>query len=68
MLGTEMVPETSVIFNQLTRLVAWEDFIKVSRRESFGSYGKLIAVMAISLNESSYYYYYYCVLTFSTVM
>jgi hypothetical protein len=27
MMGTEMVPEKSVIFNQLTRLVAREDFI-----------------------------------------
>jgi hypothetical protein len=28
MMGTEMVPETSVIFKQLTRLITREDFIK----------------------------------------
>jgi hypothetical protein len=33
----EKVPETS-IFNHLTRLIAWEDFINVSRCESFRSY------------------------------
>jgi hypothetical protein len=38
MFGTELVPETSVIFNQLTRVMAREDFINVSRRESFTSY------------------------------
>jgi hypothetical protein len=38
LMGTDMVPETSVIFNQLTRLVAREDFINVSRLESFRSY------------------------------
>jgi hypothetical protein len=27
MMGTETVPETSVIFNQQTQLTAWEDFI-----------------------------------------
>jgi hypothetical protein len=31
MMGTEMVSETSVIFNQLTRLIAREDFIKMRR-------------------------------------
>jgi hypothetical protein len=36
-LMTELIPETS-IFNQLTRLIAREDFINVSRRESFRSY------------------------------
>jgi hypothetical protein len=30
MMGTEMVPETSVIFTQLTRLTAREDIISVS--------------------------------------
>jgi hypothetical protein len=35
-MGTEMVPETSVIFDQLTLLVVREDFINVSRRESLG--------------------------------
>jgi hypothetical protein len=29
-MGTETVPETSVTFNQLERLVAGKDFIKVS--------------------------------------
>jgi hypothetical protein len=36
-MGTELVPET-LIFNQLTRLIAQEDYINVSRRESLGSY------------------------------
>jgi len=27
-MGTEMVPETSVIHNQLTQLIARDDFIK----------------------------------------
>jgi hypothetical protein len=40
MMGTEMVPETSVSsYNQLTRLIAQEDFIEFSCRESFKSYG-----------------------------
>jgi hypothetical protein len=30
MMGTEMVPETSVILNQLTRLRAPEDFINLT--------------------------------------
>jgi hypothetical protein len=30
MMGTEMVSETSVIFNQLTRLIAREDFMNKS--------------------------------------
>jgi hypothetical protein len=38
MMGTEMVPETSVIFYQLAQLIAQEDFIKFSRCESFRSY------------------------------
>jgi hypothetical protein len=42
MMGTEMVPETSVIFNQLTRLTAWEDFINVSRREGFRSHKRKV--------------------------
>jgi hypothetical protein len=38
MMGTEVVPEASVIFNQLTRPIAREDFINFSLRESFRSY------------------------------
>jgi hypothetical protein len=38
MMGTEMVLQTSVIFNQLTWLVGRENFINVCRRESFRSY------------------------------
>jgi hypothetical protein len=34
MIGTDMVAETSAIFNQLTRLIAREDFITFSRIES----------------------------------
>jgi hypothetical protein len=37
-MGTGMVPETLVIFNQLTQLIAWEDFINVSCHENFRSY------------------------------
>jgi hypothetical protein len=44
MMGTELVPETS-IFKQLTRLIAREDFINVSRRESFKSYIVLISLV-----------------------
>jgi hypothetical protein len=44
MMGTEMVPETSVSsYNQLTRLIAREDFIEFSRRENFKSYNKLLS-------------------------
>jgi hypothetical protein len=39
MMGMELVPETS-IFNKLTWLIAREDFIDVSRCESFRSYNK----------------------------
>jgi hypothetical protein len=35
MKGTAMFPETSVIFNHLTRLIAREDFIIFNRHESF---------------------------------
>jgi hypothetical protein len=39
MMGTEIVPETSVSTrNQLTRLCAREDFIEFIRRESFKLY------------------------------
>jgi hypothetical protein len=37
MMGTELVPVT-LIFNQLTRLIAREDCINVSRCESLRSY------------------------------
>jgi hypothetical protein len=33
MMGREMVLETLVGFNELTRLMAREDFINISRRE-----------------------------------
>jgi hypothetical protein len=39
MMGTEMVPETSVSsYNHLTQLIAREDFIAFSGRENFKSY------------------------------
>jgi hypothetical protein len=38
MMETEVFLETSVIFNQLTRLIAREDFINYNLRESFRSY------------------------------
>jgi hypothetical protein len=38
MMGTEKVLETSVIFNQLTWLIAREDFVNFSHHESFRSY------------------------------
>jgi len=34
MMMTEMVPETSVPYRHLTRLIAREDFVEFSRRES----------------------------------
>jgi hypothetical protein len=34
-MGTEMVPETLVIFNQLAWLIAREEFVDVSHHESF---------------------------------
>jgi hypothetical protein len=37
-MGTEMVPEKSVILNQETQLIAQEDFINVSHCKSFRSY------------------------------
>jgi hypothetical protein len=37
MMGAEMVPETSVIFKQLTWMIAREDFINVCQCESFTS-------------------------------
>jgi hypothetical protein len=42
MMGTEMVPETSVSsYNKLTRLNSREDCIKFSRRENIKSYNAL---------------------------
>jgi hypothetical protein len=38
MIERDMIPETSVIFNQLTGLIAQADLINFSRRESFRSY------------------------------
>jgi hypothetical protein len=38
MMGTEMVSETSVIFNQMTWLIARDYFINVGLRENFRSY------------------------------
>jgi len=37
-MGTETVPETSVIFNQVTRLTAREDSADVSHSASFTPY------------------------------
>jgi hypothetical protein len=37
LMGTEMIPETSVFFNQLTSNTAIEDFSKTAHRESFRS-------------------------------
>jgi hypothetical protein len=39
-MGTQMVPETSVIYNQLTRLMAREQIFNFSRRESVPSYAR----------------------------
>jgi hypothetical protein len=38
MMDTQIAPETSVIFNQPTWLIALQDFINFSHRESFRSY------------------------------
>jgi hypothetical protein len=39
MMGTKMVPETSVSsYNRLTRLIVREGFIEFGRRENFKSY------------------------------
>jgi hypothetical protein len=46
MMGTEIVPETSVSScNQLTRLCAREDFTEFSRRESFKLFCALFSVI-----------------------
>jgi hypothetical protein len=51
MMGTEVVPETSVSScNQFTRLCAREDFIEFSRRESFKLYN-----FNFYFSESSYF-------------
>jgi hypothetical protein len=51
MMGTDMVPETSVIFNQLTRLSDREDFINFSRHESFAPYtaGNVVALSSYAV-------------------
>jgi hypothetical protein len=38
MMEAEMVPETSVVFDQLTRMLAREGFINLSRLENISSY------------------------------
>jgi hypothetical protein len=38
MLGTEMIAEVFVVFNEVTRLLAQEDIINVSRSKSSASY------------------------------
>jgi hypothetical protein len=53
MMGTEKVPETSVIFNQLTRLIAREDFINVSHREIFRSYKNISCFTALYIENTS---------------
>jgi hypothetical protein len=47
MVGTEMIPETFLICNQLTWLTAREDYITLSRRESFRSYIKITIMSEI---------------------
>jgi hypothetical protein len=37
-MGTEMVSETSEIFNEMTQLIARKDFTNFSRLEGFRSY------------------------------
>jgi hypothetical protein len=50
MMGTEIVPETSVsTCNQLMRLCAQEDFTEFSRRESFKLY--IIVVIPVTYSE-----------------
>jgi hypothetical protein len=52
MMGTEMVPETSVSsYNQQTRLISREDFIEFSHQENFKSY-----VIVVCLNLQIQYY------------
>jgi hypothetical protein len=46
-----MVSETSVIFNQLTWLVAKEDVINLSRRESFTSHFKIAILYFVSSSQ-----------------
>jgi hypothetical protein len=41
MMETEMVSETLGFCPQLPRIVAWEDFVEFSHRESFKSYNIL---------------------------
>jgi hypothetical protein len=52
MMGTEMVPETLVIFNQLASLIAGEYFINFSRRESFVDVIVLAATIACVYHQT----------------
>jgi hypothetical protein len=51
MMGAAMVPQTSVIFNHLTRLIAREDFIIFNRHESFGSYRILVSEIDLNIHH-----------------
>jgi hypothetical protein len=48
--GKQMVPGKSIDFNQVTRLIALEDFTDFIRRESFRSYDRSAFYYCISLN------------------
>jgi hypothetical protein len=52
MMGTEMVFETSVLYSHLTRLIAPEDFIEFSRRESSRSYNFTLPYVKYTMNSS----------------
>jgi hypothetical protein len=47
MMETEIAPETSVIFDQLTRMIAREDFINFIHSESFRSCSIFIYVYSL---------------------
>jgi hypothetical protein len=49
MMEIEMVLEMSVLFNQLTLLIAREDFVDFSRRESFRAYINTFAYLSICI-------------------
>jgi hypothetical protein len=52
MMGTEMVPETSVSsYNQLTRLIAREDLIEFSRRKNLKSHIYIVAWLSCFLHD-----------------